>query len=347
MTESSQTQTLASYGFSGTIRANADPVDWPQLPQPVKDKLRCLRRERDDAWSLWRAASNERADILEIKRTAEARLTALTGGRKNSQWFRHFQASRFEKLPDDHPEVAATLARLEDATARLERLNSIVEARSHQCQERGRLVTSVERYLERQGNRETKLYMGSTPRRQKGESLTGGIERCRRRVRELDADRHRIQSAPWPSAEAKQRARAEIEKLAERGQPNVLSLIETANGTIGWAERQFNDVRVGDRLVTAIGDPSALGLLVWLHRDGLIERIEREIDLVADDQNSLTDEQRAAQLKQIEKDRLAVEREEEFLISGANEGGANILRRCDADPRAVLALDDTSPAPRT
>jgi hypothetical protein len=346
MTESLQAQ--ASYGVPGILRINADPVDWPQLPNPVKDKLRSLRRERDDARSLWRAASDEREKILEIKRVAESRLMMLTGGREDSKWYRHSQAASFGNLLDDHPEVTATLARLEESTARLGQQNPIVDARSHQFHERGRLVESLERFLERLGNRETTLFKGSSPpRRQKGESLAEGVERCRRRIRELDADQHRIRSAPWPSAEAKQRARAEIEKLAERGQPNVLSLIESPNGSIGWAERKFNDIRLGDRMLTAVGDPSALALLIWLHRDTLIERIEQEIDLVADDQHALTSAQRVELLKPIERDRLAAERAEDVLVGAAIEEGATILRRCDADPRAVLGLDDGMPLPRT
>jgi len=345
MTEGLQKQ--ESFGVPGIIRANPDPVDWPQLPRPVKEKLRCLRRERDDARSLWRAGSDEREETLGIKRAAESRLKTLTGGRENSRWFGNSQASRFDKVPDDHPEVVATLARLEDSTARLGRLNSIVEARSHQSQELGRLVGSLERYLESLGDRETTLYKGSTPRRQKSESFIDAVERCRRHLRELNSDRHRVRSAPWPSAEAKQRARAEILKLAERGQPNVLSVIENPDASIDWAERQFSDVRIGDRVVTAIGDPSALVLLVWLHHELLIQRIEQQIDLVADDQNALTSAQRAEKLKPIEKDRLAAEREEEFLIGSAIEEGANILRRSDADPRAVLGLDDVMPSPST
>ena len=53
---------------------------------------------------------------------------------------------------------------------------------------------------------------------QKRETLPDAVERCRRRIRELDADLHRVASAPWPSAETKRRARAEIEAIAARGE---------------------------------------------------------------------------------------------------------------------------------
>jgi hypothetical protein len=61
----------------------------------------------------------------------------------------------------------------------------------------------------------------------------------------------------------------------------------------------------------------------------------------------LTSAQRVELLKPIEKDRLAAEREEEFLISGAIAEGNMMLRRCDADPRAVLGIGDEMPSPRT
>jgi hypothetical protein len=345
MTEGLQAQ--ASHGLPGIIRVNADPVDWPQLPKPVREKLRALRGEREDGWTLLRTASDEREKILEIKRAAESRLMTLTGGREDSQWFRHSHAYRLGKQPDDDSEVRATRAKLEDSTARLGRQTPIVEARSHQFHERGRLVEMVERYLQDLGNRETTLYKGPAPRRQNGESFSEAVERCRRRVRELVADGHRVRSAPWPSGEAKQRARAEIERFSERGHPNLLAMIESPDSSIGWAERQFSDVRIGDRMLAAVGDPSALALLVWLHRDTLIERIEQEIDLVADDQHALATAQRAELLKPIEKDRLAAEREEEFLISTAIAEGNMMLRRCDADPRAVLGLGDEMPSPHT
>jgi hypothetical protein len=48
----------------------------------------------------------------------------------------------------------------------------------------------------------------------KGESILDGIQRLRRRGRELKADLSRIQSAPYPSSYAKQKMRTQIEALA-------------------------------------------------------------------------------------------------------------------------------------
>jgi hypothetical protein len=55
------------------------------------------------------------------------------------------------------------------------------------------------------------------PKLNKGETVVDAIERHRRRVRELRADLHRIESATCPSSYAKQRMRAQIGQLAQRG----------------------------------------------------------------------------------------------------------------------------------
>jgi hypothetical protein len=124
-----------------------------------------------------------------------------------------------------------------------------------------------------------------------------------------------------------------------------LPLIETRDGPISWAERPYTDVHVGGRLVSAIGDPSSLPLVFWLHREALIQKIEAQIEEVSDDQHALTAAQRTEQISEIDRDRLAVQREEEFWVCSAIDDGMNVLRRPEADPRAVLGLTDDMPAP--
>ena len=337
-------------GTPAVIRLNADPINWPRIPKPVKNKLKRLRRARDDAWLVWRGIADERQVAWEAKRVAEARLKVLKGGGPDSAWYDAAQRSHFQRLEDDHPEVAAQLETLEESKTNIERLDPIVDARSHQFDQFGRLVDSIEGYLSEglSGVGDAiMLYKGPAPSPHKGERAVDAVERCRRRLRELDADRHRVASAPWPSAEAKRRARAEIDKLAERGQPSALSLVESPDGSINWPERPVTDAVIGGRLVSAVGDPSALALLFWLHRETIIERINEQIDANSDDANSLTAEQRTEQIGEIDRDRLAVQREEEFWINAAIDGGTNILRRPDADPRAVLGLDASMPAPNS
>ena len=227
-------------GLPATIRLQADPVDWPKIPKPVKQKLRRLRRARDDAWLVWRAVADERQEAWEARRVAEARLKLLKGEAPDAAWYYVAHNSHFQRLEDDHPEVVAQRDALEEANANIERLDSAIDARLHQFEQFNRLLESVEGYLAHalSGVGDAiKLYKGQAPSLRKGEAVVDAVERCRRRLRELDADRHRIASAPWHSSDAKRRARAEIDALAERGQPNVLPLIESCDESIYWAER--------------------------------------------------------------------------------------------------------------
>ena len=70
-----------------------------------------------------------------------------------------------------------------------------------------------------------------------------------------------------------------------------------------------------------------------------------EIDAVADDVNALTDHQRSELIAAIDRDRLAVQRDEEHWFTVATKSGTTLLRRPDADPRAVLGFADDMPAP--
>ena len=145
---------------------------------------------------------------------------------------------------------------------------------------------------------------------------------------------------------AKERARAEIEALAERGQPSVFPLIESRDEPIYWSERAFTDALIGGRVITAAGDPPALPLLFWLHRDAIIAKVEAQIDAVADDPNALTAQQRAEQIGEIDRDRLAVHVHEEYWVTVAIDDGVNVIRRADADPRALLDLATICPLHR-
>jgi hypothetical protein len=89
--------------------------------------------------------------------------------------------------------------------------------------------------------------------------------------------------------------------------------------------------------------PDTLALFCWLHKDGLLAKIDAEIDLLRDDDNALTDEQRAQRITALREQLLVAERIEEALV-GASE--IPVLRRTDADPRAVLSLSSALPAPR-
>jgi hypothetical protein len=328
----------AAFTATNVIRIDADPLGWKHLPKPVKDALRGLRLSRDDARQARTTLAEKRQKVWDDKQTADARLQHLK---------RRAYQSQFNKLSDDHPSVVAEHQKLEDIRAELAHLDPLIEARTVVSQVNGRLVANVEDYLECLGAvGGVKLYGGPPPIGQKRESTADAFERCGRRLRVLDADRRKVSAAPWHSVEAKRRALAEIDALARRGQPSVLPLIESPDDPIGWAERSCTDVVVAGRLMGGYGDPASLPLIFWLHREALIAKINAEIEAVLDDDFALTAQQRIEQLATIDGDRLAIQRDEEHWFVAATKSGVCLLRRPDADPRALLGLADDMPAPK-
>lgn len=170
------------------------------------------------------------------------------------------------------------------------------------------------------------------PTLRKGESLLDAIEARRRRVRELNADQERFEAVPLPSSEAKARARAQIDELAARGAPKVTTLVER-RGTEFVFPQTHSHNRDGSFMSIDVQ-----AVLAWLHRDALIAAVEAEIDAIADDENAMTDRQRAEKLAEIAADLLATEHEEARLIEAAAAEGVIISPRKDIAPAAVLGV---------
>lgn len=57
-----------------------------------------------------------------------------------------------------------------------------------------------------------------------GGRIEAAVERLRMRLRECAADLHHVRSSPWPSSVAKAAAKELIERLADQGQPNFLTV---------------------------------------------------------------------------------------------------------------------------
>ena len=173
-------------------------------------------------------------------------------------------------------------------------------------------------------------------------SITSGgnvyeqIEVVRTKILDLKARAERIKSAPISSSEAKQLARAQIDKLAASGRPDCYRLIERV-GQIEWPTSYVSFAGPGTPL---IGDniPDAIALFAWMNTEGLYTAVSAEIDRCADDDNALSGMERDTQLKKAQGDILSCERQEEVLMEMAGKLGLELLRRSDADPRAVLGL---------
>jgi hypothetical protein len=169
----------------------------------------------------------------------------------------------------------------------------------------------------------------------------------RRRVRELRADLHRIESAPFPSSHCKQRMRQQVEGLATLGAPSVSSLTEH-DRDIAWPTQRVTS-SIYNAQPGAVGFselPDALALVVWLHKDALIKQLDREIDAEADDDAALTHEARQQQEAVVMGDLLAVERDEAALVWRAMDERLPAEHRNDCAAEAILQTVSVV-APRT
>lgn len=312
-----------------------DPL--ANLPPAARRKFLTICDATDAASAVVSSLAERMSEANDRCMAAEVRVRAL-------------RANSFERIPDDHPSLIAANEKVAEARAERERYRELMAARSEAARPLREIRHQIENYLGRVSEPLEEAPAIPAPELRKGENYAEAVARIRTKLSKLEEDRLAIDDAPIPSSIAKEKARAEIERLAAKGRPNVMALIESHDGSIQWPTKYE-----GAPIVWADGRPvgfagrdgwsfDPLSFAVWLHRDELLRRIEAEIADKSDDASALTDETRAKKRAQTAGAILAAEREEERLIELAEEAGVSIGRREDADPRAILGIE--GPAPR-
>ena len=82
-----------------------------------------------------------------------------------------------------------------------------------------------------------------------------------------------------------------------------------------------------------------VGLLLWLRKDAVLEKIRAEMNAFYKGKTPLSRTDRDAKLAEIDAAILAAGRVEEAAIEALEARGARILRRHDADLHAVFAIE--------
>jgi len=75
----------------------------------------------------------------------------------------------------------------------------------------------------------------------------------------------------------------------------------------------------------------------------MAEKMKEEVEAFYASASGLSDEERKHQLRELDRKLLDAELAEESMIRSAENSGFAIIRRRDADPRAVLAHDKVLP----
>jgi len=306
-----------------------DPAAY--LPAAAADRFRMLKQHADDLHKLMPEFS-ERHDAHTAKLQAEQTLKRLQD---------HASVGGFE-LPDDDPRCRGEKAKLDALAAECRRLDDIYAVRSEAWRVASQTVSAVTAYLldGRPGGTALEDFNGPKPTLNKGEDIATRVETLRHRVRELKADLHRIQSAPYPSSHARQKMREQIETLAARGAVNVSRLVEHDH-EIEFPMTQIratvqNVEQPGAVAFAEVCDMAAI--TCWLHRDALVARLDAEIASEADDNSALTHAERERRAAEVTNDLLAVERDECWWLWQAMAKDLPVSLRVDVNPLALLGL---------
>jgi hypothetical protein len=149
-----------------------------------------------------------------------------------------------------------------------------------------------------------------------------------------------VRSAPYPSKDAKAKAREQITALAEAAEPDIDRAIEyglpiTFKTTVSTTLVQGTDKPATVSTVAV----DVLGLICWVMRDQVISRIEKELDAISDDKNALDEKTRAEMEATIMADALEIHRRICALIWHAEmQRGEIIDFAADTPPEAVIGV---------
>lgn len=306
------------------------PFDTALLPPEAGRRLQILRDGVRDAAAFTSGLAYRTIQLLDARQATSSRLMVLKKLRAG----------------DDHPEMIALTAELAEIDEERARLDDRLNAHNRATAGRGDLLRSVENWLvstaARHGFRQATLQV--KPQKDIGTA----VEKLRLRIRELDADAHRINSAIYPLATAAQAAKDAVEARARP--PVTSSCLEFAgpfvlNGQLIEQAVEFPKMELVAGVVTSQGQGATtgkiddvIGFLCWLLPDVILSRITEDIKPDADDAAALTVEQRRSKLAIIAQDRLLIEAEECELIFQSLAAGVVIEARPDTSPQAFLGV---------
>ncbi len=304
-----------------------------KLTGVAKSKFLALRAECDDARAVRSVPYQKMKEVRDRIDQVQLQISQLT--REGARPYR-----------DDHPAVVAEQEVLDKLRAEMRELLQEDDRRKAASAAIEELAKRLDAYVDALPPGVT-LAPATVPKLLKGEAAVTALTRIRDRVQALQDDIQAAIDAPVTSADVKKKMRAQVAALAERGRPDVGPAIDFGE-QIRFAMTPAS-VFVAGPGGQARGNAEvfdAAGAFAWLFEDALVKKLDAEIDAAADDTNALTDQDRKARIAAAKKELLEVERQEEALIEAAKATGLTIQRRANADPRAILQLADSAPAPR-
>lgn len=324
------------------------------LPAPALDKRAGIERDREDGKALSQAAY-EKQEELRLEHGA-----ADHERRRLYESDDHFQRTGYGLRIETQEDLGGgnykttmerDLPRLEAADEKVralaevlarhqERFTKASEARTVA----GQILSNINEFLEAlPPDAALAMHPAVTATPRKNETIPVAVERVRATLDEFASAKEAAEAAPPHSADMKKTAAAYLHHLSTQDPPQLSGFREKT------LEIFYPHMPISLSTVTPVADgapmsgygtarvPNVSAILAWLMPDQFLAALNRDIDAIADDENALTDEQRAARIAELEAETLAIERIEESLIEQA---GGQVARRGDADVRAALGLAD-------
>jgi hypothetical protein len=299
-------------------------------------KLAKLRHEHDDLASLISADFDRQQDLI-LQRT---RATAEVRRLLQPEVGHHF-------VTDDYPPLVAARNEFNRVSSQLEHLNALQQDRSKRKNVLGQLINGIERYVASQKGRTTIAFF-DLPEVEITEAPALAVERVRTKRREKLSELAEVEAAPPHPDLLRSKGRAQIEALAKRGRINFSRLIETG-GPIIFPEQRHSFEAHGfvaqenaPRIHATVGAnlPDVLAMVAFLQPELLLKKMEEAIAAGTSDEEALTEAERTTRIADIKADLLAIERNEEAFVELC---GTEVLRRPDADVRAVFGINGPEP----
>jgi hypothetical protein len=327
---------------------NFDTVQ-DNLPNWMLLRLERIADQLENARALNHHMFDEKQDL--IKRRGELY-------NKLRMWTEPAVAARYSigklQIKDEsHPDVIKWRKDIANIDAKMAKVDEKLAAlRPHRALDK--LQERCREYIVRNRSHEFVQHKGQAAKKPVVDDLGGAIDGVRKTLAELKADLRALQARPRPSADVKAAARKLVDATAkppvvagavDHGDAILWPIAGITAEVVGGVELDGKKIAIPKSGAAAFGGTNdALGILLWAFRDPILTALDREIDLYADDENALSDEDRVRGVATLSMKILAAERDEEALIRMADEREVPIPRRPDADPRAVLGLADSFPA---
>lgn len=148
----------------------------------------------------------------------------------------------------------------------------------------------------------------------------------------------KVRGAYPSAAELKEATAAEIDRLSREPQFRPSLAREAGDGRVREPFGLLSLVTPVRHEGGAVSGDHGAGLIVWLLKDELLERLFDIIDH-ADLRDAMSSDEQRREIERLEHERLKLERHEEAVIEAAALQGLHLPRRPDVNPLAVLRAE--------